>query len=316
MSVRPRELVRALDCFGGRVSVAVDGPAPSGRSAALATLLAQAQLLDVHRRLTRFEPGSELSRLNADPAEVVPASPLLRLLARAVLDAGERSGGLVDATCLGALERAGYAGSRAGTPGLPLSAVVAGAPPPRPAAARAQRAWATIRVDDGARTISRPPGVRIDGGGLAKGLAADLVAAKLADHAAFAIDCAGDVRVGGRAGRPRTVLVQSPFGGAPVHRLRIADGAAATSGIGRRSWRDGDGRPAHHLVDPARGRPAWTGVVQATALAPTALEAEILAKTALLGGPDDGRFVLRHGGVLVLDDASVHVIEACEPVAA
>ena len=56
--------------------------------------------------------------------------------------------------------------------------------------------------------------------------------------------------------------------------------------------------------------------MQATALAPTALEAEILAKTALLGGPDDGRFALRHGGVLVLDDASVHVIEACEPVAA
>ena len=50
-------------------------------------------------------------------------------------------------------------------------------------------------------------------------------------------------------------------------------------------------RPAHHLLDPATGRPAFTGVVQATALAPTALEAEIRAKAAVLGGPDGARAV-------------------------
>jgi len=33
---------------------------------------------------------------------------------------------------------------------------------------------------------------------------------------------------------------------------------------------DDDARPAHHLLDPRTGRPAYTGVVQATALAPTA----------------------------------------------
>ena len=57
------------------------------------------------------------------------------------------------------------------------------------------------------------------------------------------------------------------------------------------------GRPAHHLLDPSTGRPAWTGLVGATALAPTALEAETLAKIALLSGPARGlRVLARHGG--------------------
>ncbi len=310
MSADPRHSARSFDLFGGRVTVIVEGHSPDGRSPQLATLLAHAQLQDVHRRLTRFDRGSELSLLNADAARVVPASRLLRRLARAVAVAGERSGGLVDATRVAELERAGYATSRAGLVGLPLRDIVAAAPPPRPARPHHARAWESIDVDDDDRTITRPPGVRLDGGGLAKGLAADLLAATLGRHAAYAIDCAGDVRIGGSAGTPRTVLVEHPFGEPHAHRVQIRAGAVATSGISRRSWRGADGSPVHHLLDPASGRPAWTGIVQATAFAPTALEAEILAKTALLRGPDDGRFALEHGGVLILQDGSVHVVEA------
>ena len=48
--------------------------------------------------------------------------------------------------------------------------------------------------------------------------------------------------------------------------------------------------------------------MQATAVAPTALEAEALAKAALLKGPDAGLRVLeRGGGVLVLDDGRVRL---------
>jgi thiamine biosynthesis lipoprotein len=50
-------------------------------------------------------------------------------------------------------------------------------------------------------------------------------------------------------------------------------------------------------------------VVQATALAPTALEAEALAKAAVLSGPAGGRRWLVHGGVLVYEDGSHEIIE-------
>ena len=83
----------------------------------------------------------------------------------------------------------------------------------------------------------------------------------------------------------------------------------ATSGIGRRSWTGPGGRPAHHLIDPSTGLPAYTGVVQATAIAPTAAEAEYRAKAALMSGPAAAAGWLGHGGAVVFDDGSHEVIE-------
>jgi len=124
------------------------------------------------------------------------------------------------------------------------------------------------------------------------------------------VDCCGDLRLGGTA---RTVQVTSPFDGDVMHELSLAGGGVATSGIGKRSWLDANGRPAHHLLDPSCGRPAYTGLVQVTALAPTALEAEVRAKAALLSGPDHAQGWLAHGGVVVRDDGSHTVLEAHAP---
>ena len=101
----------------------------------------------------------------------------------------------------------------------------------------------------------------------------------------------------------------SPFGDEILHEFELDEGGVATSGIGRRSWTGADGAPAHHLLDPATGRPAFTGVVQATALAPTALEAEVAARAAVLSGPEQAPRWLRRGGVVVLDDGSWRVID-------
>ena len=48
--------------------------------------------------------------------------------------------------------------------------------------------------------MTRTPGVGIDSGGLAKGLFADLIGERLESHAAYAIDCGGDLRLGGADG--------------------------------------------------------------------------------------------------------------------
>ena len=87
--------------------------------------------------------------------------------------------------------------------------------------------------------------------------------------------------------------MRHPLTGAIAHTFRVRAGGVATSGIDARLWERQDGDFAHHLIDPATGIPAWTGLVAATALAPTALEAEALAKAALLSGPAAGRRLLR-----------------------
>lgn len=70
-----------------------------------------------------------------------------------------------------------------------------------------------------------------------------------------------------------------------------------------------DGRPAHHLLNPATGAPVFTGIVQATALAPRATEAEALSKAAILSGPDGAAGWLVHGGLVVYDDGTHRVVD-------
>jgi thiamine biosynthesis lipoprotein len=87
----------------------------------------------------------------------------------------------------------------------------------------------------------------------------------------------------------------------------------ATSGIGRRCWVGADGRAAHHILDPRTGEPAYTGIVQATALARSALLAEAYAKAALLSGPEHATEWLPHGGILVRDGGEVDVVAGDRP---
>ena len=108
-----------------------------------------------------------------------------------------------------------------------------------------------------------------------------------------------------RGARRVPIKVASPFDG--THAAHASSGrtrGVATSGIGRRSWLRDGGAPAHHLLDPATGRPAFTGVVQVTALAPSAL-----ARRGQSQGraPQRSRAAsgwLADGGVIVLDDGS------------
>ncbi len=300
------EVIEEFDCCGSRCAVLVSG-AGRERSAREAAALARRSLLAWHTRFSRFVPDSELSLLNADPRTVVPVSALMARFAQAVRTAGSLSRGLVDATLLEEIESAGYV--RDLHAGLPLTLALELAPPRRPARARADPGWQQIDVDLAARTVARAPGVGLDSGGLVKGLFADLLAARLASHARLAINCAGDLAIGGGEGALRPVKIESPFDDRTLHTFSLREGGVATSGIGRRSWLDGGGRPAHHLLDPASGRPAFTGVVQVTAIAPSALGAEIRAKAALLSGPATAPRWLPHGGLIVYDDGSHRVIE-------
>jgi FAD:protein FMN transferase len=164
-----------------------------------------------------------------------------------------------------------------------------------------------VEVDEAAGVIRRPPGLELDLGGSVKGWAADLVVERLERHGRCAVDCGGDLRVAAGRGAPWEVRVRHPLTGRVAHTFRVRAGGVATSGVDARLWERDGGGFAHHLIDPATGTPAWTGLIAATALAPTALEAEALAKAALLLGPVAGGALLRdrYGGVVVHDDGTV-----------
>ena len=301
------EAVERFPCFGGTCTVQVQGSGPAGPAPQAATL-ARRRLEAWHRQFSRFDRDSELSAVNRDPRETVPVSAAMALFVRAALAAAELTDGLVDPTLAGELEQAGYDADLTAD-GYSMTEALALAPPRRPAAPDPSGRWREVTLDAGERTVTRPPGVRLDSGGIAKGLVGDVLAAVLDGHDAFAVDASGDVRFGGTAGSLRPVRVASPFDDSTVHTIELVRGAVATSGITRRCWLGSDGRPAHHLLDPATGRPAFTGVVQATAVAPTGTQAEALSKAALLSGPRRAAEWLPHGGLLVYDFGSVEIVD-------
>jgi FAD:protein FMN transferase len=217
--------------------------------------------------------------------------------------AARTTAGLVDPTLVRALEQAGYDRSLAGEPPASLLLALAAAPPRRPARPAPAALWRAVAVDDAAGVIRRPPGVAIDIGGTGKGLAADAVARRLSGR--FVVDCGGDLRLSG----PYEVEVEHPVTRATAHTLLLASGAIATSGLATRLWERPQGGYAHHLLDPSTGRPAWTGLLSVTACAATALEAETLAKLALLRGPVAARALLgAKGGVLIHESGEVELV--------
>jgi thiamine biosynthesis lipoprotein len=302
------EFERRFDLFGSHVRLLIGDPAhrnsPSPEAMAIQI---EFFLRILHKKLTRFESRSELCQLNADPTERCSVSPTLAAAIDAALWAARRSDGLVDPTLVAELEAAGYAESRANEIPAAIRDALGEAPMRRPASPSAHSYWQEVSVDAAAGIVTRPHGMRLDTGGSGKGLAADLAAERLGGYATFVVDAGGDLRIGGSRPVQRSVRIDHPIEEGTAHEFMLERGAVATSGIKTRLWREGDGF-AHHLLDPSTGKPAWTGVIQATSLGWTALEAETLAKMAFLSGPvDAGEVLAEQGGLIITDDGSVEL---------
>lgn len=242
------------------------------------------------RRFSRFRADSELSAVNATAGATTAISPTFREVAELALRAAADSRGRFDPTVLGALVAAGY--------DRDFDDLVAGARDVLHPVSLAGR-WGDVVLGD--ETITLPPAVGLDLGGIVKGWTCDRAAeASIALGAAWVlVDAGGDLRVAGDA---PTIAVgvedpDDPERGTFM-RVGLDRGALATSCVTRRRW----GPDAHHLIDPSTSLPARTGVAQATAWAPSCAEAEVAAKHLLLVGEEA---LDRIPGVLVLDDGRV-----------
>lgn len=116
--------------------------------------------------------------------------------------------------------------------------------------------------------VSLAPGASVDLGGVAKGYASDRVAALWAEEGVES----GLAALGGNIycrgvkadGSPWLVGVRDPGDGAAyVGTLSLSDAFAVTSG-GYERYFEQDGKTYHHIIDPATGRPAESGLLSVT----------------------------------------------------
>lgn len=221
---------------------------------------AEAQVRRLEARLSRFRAGSALTRLNL-AREVRDAT--LAAATRSALALRAETGGAFDPTL----------GARLASLGYDRAFVAVGRPAPAAPCPRGEPLRVTVRGD---RVRLEGPGA-LDLGGIAKGWAVDRVLERLRRGGARRglVDGGGDL---GAFGGPWRV------GAGDGLVIEVGDGAVATSSVLVRRWRDADGVPLHHVLDPRTGHPARATIDTATVSAADAATADGLA-TALLVDP-------------------------------
>lgn len=250
--------------------------APDAQQARHAASAGFTRALEVETALSDWQPDSAVSRLpwNANEPTVVTGDLALAL---------ERSSAVWYATegafdpALGALTRLWREARAAGTPPSASSA----------AQARERSGWSHVRWNGGARTIAFDcDGVRLDFGGIGKGLAATetLLAIERKGCLMALVSLDGDIACGaaplGRAGW--RVRVDSGVDGDAGCMLCIAHCAVSTSGDREQSMDVAD-EHITHIIDPAAGIPKL-GRFAVTVVAPHGAIADALA-TAIAARP-------------------------------
>jgi thiamine biosynthesis lipoprotein len=256
------------------------------------------------QRLTRFTDRSDLAALNNDHSSEVAVRPTLASVLSWAEVAERQSQGIVRPTLLDQRLAAEHGIEAARTEPSP---------------------WRLTARNRAAAVVQRPPGLRFDLDGLAKGWLADRAADLLWEWPGAAVDADGDICLHVDAGVEWLIDVADPRSAqpntdtaAPLATLRIRGKhpwrqtfGVATSGTSVHCWSD-----AHHLIDPRTGKPAQTDVVQATVVAPTAREAEVIAKSAVILGSDAALGFLDKSAalaaMLLLESGDVACLEGIE----
>ncbi len=236
----------------------------------------------VERVLSRFRPASELSRLNANAGRPFKASPLLLEVVRVALEAARATAGVFDPTVLHYLVAVGYDRS--------FERLAACGSNPEPSKSTNRYTWQDVYLDEDASTILMPEGCGLDLGGIGKGWTVDQACRDLERFSGCVVNAGGDVGACGSDanGEPWTVAITDPHrAGNSLGMIELCEGAVCSSTTTRRKWQV-EGRAVHHLIDPRSGKPADSGVCSATVIADSAVRAEVLAKVALILGPQAG----------------------------
>lgn len=248
--------------------------------------------------LSRFIASSDLSRLNAWASrEPYQASPLLTRVLSTALKAAEATSGTFDPAILPALESSGYTQDFAHLKDHP------GAPPSGPDDP-GSGVWRLISITP--EGVHRPFGVRVDLGGIAKGMAVDASLDLLRERGIgpALVNAGGDLAASGPPpGEDSWPIAVEGIDGVIVP---LKEGALATSSRRRRQW-TADGERRHHLIDPSTRQPVASPVLSVTVAAGTAATAEVAAKTAFIRGETwGGRFLSANelAGAFSFDDGT------------
>lgn len=267
-----------LEAMGGTYTIAVYGSDRYRLEAAVTSAFDEIQRIDA--LISNYKPGSEWSLINrkAGSEAVVVSEESARLIAHC-LDYSRRSEGAFDIT-VGPLMRIWGFFKQQGR--IPHRSELRDA--------MENIGWQNVQVDLAKHAVRfGRPRMEIDPGGIGKGYAVDHAAKALRDagiQSGFISAATSTLyAIGVPPAEPRGWKVQIHH---PKDRRRsvaevyLKDESLSTSGNNEKFFEAG-GKRYSHIMDPRTGYPA-EGVIQASVVAPRAIDSEAWTKPAYING--------------------------------
>lgn len=243
-----------------------------------------AVLEDINQKMSTYLPSSEVSRFNDEQTtEWMPVSTATAEVVDLALRIGAETAGAFDITVGPLVDLWGFG---------PVSR-----PDLVPAPSDIDRLLAITGYEKVECRLAPPmlrkvdPRLRIDLSAIAKGYAADRVAARLLSRGLrdFIVEVGGEVVVRGAKGpqTPWRIGIESPLSDRREigDVLSLRDMAMATSGDYRNYFED-NGRRYSHTIDPRTGYPIDHALAAVTILDPSCARADALATAFMVLGPD------------------------------
>ena len=250
-----------------------------GEGAPEAAREAKERLLALDALWSATREGSDIARLNGGAGEAIALSPKTMRLLRMSEEVREETKGALDVTLAPLLQLWGFTG---GVHHVPTAEEIE--------AARALTGAGKLKLDEAAGTARVEKGSSVELGAVAKGYAGELVAAELKSRGVRSaiLDLGGNIEVIGarEGGAPWRIGIRNPFGGALLGTVAVADAAVVTSAIDQRFFTDEAGNRYWHILDPATGKPAASGLASATVVASSGGRADALSTALFVMGAD------------------------------
>ena len=269
-----------------------------------ATAAAEEEIRRLESLLSRTEADSEVSRINSGAGSAVAVSAETADLIRRAVSYSRLTGGAFDITVAPVVSAWGFTEESHRVPSDDtLSALL--------------QAVGSDRIRLTGDSVTLEPEMAIDLGGIAKGYASDRAAAVLreqgVERAILSLGgnvCALGSKPDGSAWRVAVRDPAAPDGAVGI--LQLTDAFAVTSG-GYQRYFEEDGKTYHHIIDPATGYPADSGLTSVTVVGTDGTLCDALSTALFVMGEEQAVSLWRQEGnfelVLVTDDGRVAVTE-------
>jgi thiamine biosynthesis lipoprotein len=273
--------------MGSHYSVKL-GSLPPGADIPVLSADIKRLLDDIEQVASTWRPDSELSRLNANPANPQAISATLSALIALGLRTCAETQGALDITVGKLVDAWGFGPTPAPPEPLPQTQIDA---------LRGETGCDTLRLSG--NTLTRTTAAHINVNAITQGYAAERIAELLEAKGmtSYLVDMSGELVARGKKpdGSAWKIGIEVPergslpgsAGGALQNVVELHDMAIATSGD-YRNFREQDGVVLSHVLDPRSGRPAQHALASVTVLDPSVATADGLSTALLVKGPEQG----------------------------